>query len=462
MTFSIDTAAGSAVRVAKNRSGRNVTGMETRPARATHRPGPPPKHVAVIGSGVSGLVAAHVLARTAGSVTVFEADRRPGGHADTHDVALPDGTQVRADTAFLVHNDRTYPTLTRLFTQLDIPTTPTRMSMSIRSERTGWQYAGGQGLRGLFAHPRTSVRPDYLRMLAEVGRFHHAAQAFLSAPGHDDDLTSIGDWLAAGGFSPTFREHFATPVISAVWSCDPRDALAYPARSLLTFLNHHGMLSVTGSPAWKTVTGGSRTYVQRVLAADRIRVHTGTPVRALARTENGVLVRTDTAEHTFDAVVVATHPQDALALLQTPTPLQSKTLDALRYSHNPALLLSDTSVLPTACGARASWNYLIPKHARDGVLVSYDITALMRLPAPGGYRLIVTLGGADRIDPASVIATMDYQHPLYTAEFVAAQRSLPRISDSRIAFAGAYHGWGFHEDGALSGLRAAQHLGGSW
>lgn len=416
--------------------------------------------VAVIGSGVSGLVAAHVLGRQR-HVTIFEADSRPGGHAHTHDVRLADGRTVCVDSGFIVHNDRTYPTLQRLFGELDIATQATDMSMSVVSERTGWQYAGGQGIRSIFADPRTSARPAFLRMLWEVKRFHRAARVLL-ADSDTDSLVTFGDWLTDLRFSGGFLEHFARPLVAAVWSCAPDDALRYPARSLLTFLDHHGMLTVTGSPTWRTVSGGSRTYVRKVLQVPGIELRTSDRVQEVVRHGEHVTVRTEHGEHDFAHVVVATHPAVALGLLSSPTTAQVEVLGALKYSHNPAQLHTDDRVLPTAKAARASWNYRLPHDDRAGVLVTYDLTRLMRLPSPDGRRMLVTLGGADRIDAARVITNLDYEHPLYTASFVTAQRRLPEISDDRIAFAGAYHGWGFHEDGALSGLRAAERLGASW
>lgn len=417
-------------------------------------------HFAVIGSGVSGLVAAHVLAGS-GRVTVFEADRRPGGHAHTHDVGVEGGRTIAVDSGFIVHNDRTYPTLCRLFDELDIETQPTDMSMSVMSERTGWQYAGGRGLRGIFADPRTVRRPAFLRMLWEVRRFHQAANHLLDTP-DETPVISIGDWLSARDFSADFLEHFARPLVAAVWSCDPADALAYPARSLLTFLQHHGMLTVTGSPTWRTVSGGSRTYVEKVLAHPRIDLRCDNAVRAVVARNELATVLTDDGEHDFTGVVIATHPSAALSMLKSPTATQVDVLGALRYSRNPAQLHTDTSVLPPSPNARASWNYRLPTGPREGVLVSYDMTRLMRLPSPDGRRFIVTLGGADRVDPASVLATMTYEHPLYSTEFLAAQARLPQLREDRVAFAGAYHGWGFHEDGALSGKQAAEALGGRW
>ncbi|KYH45448.1 amine oxidase [Branchiibius sp. NY16-3462-2] len=415
------------------------------------------RRTAVVGSGVSGLVAAHVLSRSS-RVTLYEADDRAGGHAHTHDVALADGTVVPVDSGFIVHNNRTYPTLGWLFAELGVATQPTDMSMSVFSPAEGWQYAGGQGLRGIFADLRTSSRPAFLRMLVEVRRFHRAAQAFLEG---DEPEVPLRDWLAQREFSDTFHRYFMTPLVAAVWSCEDDNALEYPARSLFTFLRHHGMLSVGGSPAWRTVVGGSRVYVDKVLerVAD---VRLTTPVVGISRRATGGVRIVDACggSEDFDAVVVATHPQQALAMLPEPTQVQQRVLGAIEYSINQAVLHRDSSLLPTAPSARASWNYRLDGDA--GVLVTYDLTRLMHLPSPAGERILVTLNGADRIDKAAVIAEMTYEHPLFDSRTVAAQQELSGCSDDTIAFAGAYHGWGFHEDGALSGLRAAGRIGGVW
>jgi predicted NAD/FAD-binding protein len=247
-----------------------------------------------------------------------------------------------------------------------------------------------------------------------------------------------------------------------VWSCDPARALEYPARYLFVFLDHHGMLTVFGSPNWRTVVGGSRCYVEKVAAGlDDVRL--GRPVTGVLETEDAVWVTDATGEtEAYDAVVVAGHPHQALAMLTEPTGTQRDVLGAMTYTSNRAQLHTDESVLPTHRAARASWNYWQRRDdAGRPVLVTYDMSRLMGLDVPD-RRFLVTLGGEDLVDPASVIATMTYEHPLYTPESLAAQRKLPSINTSRIAFAGAYHGWGFHEDGARSGVDAARHLGVGW
>ena len=426
----------------------------------------PPSTVAVVGSGVAGLTAAHVLS-TRARVSLFEADDRLGGHAHTHSVAMPDGSAVGVDSGFIVHNDRTYPTLLRLFAELGVDTQETDMSMSVSSRVSGLEYAGALGPSGLFPTPRNLARPRYLRMLGEVVRFHRAARTLLDTPDSDEPLD---DFLDRKHFSSYFREHFMLPLVAAVWSCDAASASRYPARYLFTFLDHHGMLSVFGSPTWRTVTGGSRQYVQAV--ADGIRrrggdVHVDSPVRHIAEKDDGTVeLVTSAGPARFDAVVLGTHPHQALRLLDAPTAEQRRVLSAIEYSPKPAVLHSDTSVMPRARRAWASWNYQIHDDGSgvvddSQVAVTYDLTRLMRLD-PNHPRMLVTLGRTDLVDPTTIIASMTYEHPVYTTESVAAQALLPDIDTDSVVFAGAYHGWGFHEDGALSGTRAAARLGVVW
>ena len=430
----------------------------------------PERRVAVVGSGVAGLTAAWVASRTA-HVTLYEADDRLGGHADTHVVPTADG-ELAIDTGFIVHNRRTYPTLLRLFAELGVETQPSEMSLSVSDAATGVEYAGALGPRGLFATRSSLASPAHWRMLAEIPRFHRRARALLrsaswpAAAGtttdHDvpAEEQTLRDFLDAGGFSAHFVRHFMEPLVAAVWSCDPATSLDYPARYLFTFLEHHGMLGVLGSPEWRTVTGGSSTYVAKV-AAGLHDVRLETKVTSVRELPDRVEVTDGSGTTTtFDAIVIATHPAHALGMLERPTGLQREVLPALPYSRNTALLHTDTSLLPSATNARASWNFHRPTTENGAVTVTYDLTRLQRLPTDTHY--LVTLGGEDLVDPATVIDRMEYEHPLYTPASVAASRRLPEINTDRIAFAGAYHGWGFHEDGARSGLVAATHLDLPW
>nr|WP_197914417.1 FAD-dependent oxidoreductase [Rhodococcus fascians] len=419
------------------------------------------RRIAVVGSGIAGLTAAYALSKNS-SVTLYEAESRLGGHADTHYVDGPDGP-VGVDTGFIVHNDRTYPTLLRLFAELDVPTQDSDMSMSVRCDGCGLEYSGGQGMRGILAQRRAVFKPRFVSMLLDVKRFHRLATELLDSPDSADSEITLGTFLEDHSFSAYFESHFMTPLVSAVWSCDPDTALAYPARYLFSFLQHHGMLTVTGSPTWRTVTGGSIEYVRRV-ASHIDEVLLDTPVRAVYRSTDSVQIRDCRDDlRTFDAAVIAVHPGAALKMLAEPTALEHSILGAMPYSVNDTALHTDSSVLPKNTRARASWNYHLPScSARpDRVLVSYDLTRLQRLDDTD-RRMLVTLGGADRIDPNSVLADMTYEHPQYTPESVAAQRRLPELDTDTVAFAGAYHGWGFHEDGALSGARAAQRVGATW
>lgn len=427
-----------------------------------------PRHVAVIGSGVSGLSAAYTLSAHA-RVTLFESDDRIGGHADTTTVTTEDG-ELAIDTGFIVHNDRTYPTLLHMFDELGVRTQPSEMSLAVRADDahggTGLEYAGARGLPGLFGDRRNLFRLSYLKMLTEILRFHRRARRLLNEdcravngtprPAVTDE--TLGDFLTRGRFSDYFVEHFITPLVSTVWSCDPAHAHQYPVRYLLTFLHHHGMLRVFGSPRWRTVIGGSREYVSRIVETltDRgCSVLPSTPVTRVTENHDGVEVEdAHGAVHHADAVIIATHPHKSLGMLGEPTSAQQEILSAIPYSNNLMQLHTDTGLLPRTPSVRGSWNHL----TRDSgpVVVTYDMTRLMRLPTPGGTRHLVTLNAPDLVRPDTVINSREYSHPIYTPESVAASLRSPELDTDRVFFAGAWQGWGFHEDGARSGTNAAQ------
>ena len=440
----------------------------------------PRERVAVVGSGVSGLTAAFLLQRRY-DVLLFEADDRLGGHAHTHELPDPRAGTLAVDSGFIVHNERTYPNLLRLFGELGVATQETEMSMSVRCLGCGLEYAGAKGARGVFARAANLCDLRFLRMLGEIKRFHRHARRMLAAPSGTPSGTpdsadlgaavdaggvTLGRFLELGGYSAYFADHFLVPLVSAVWSTGPELVLRYPARYLFEFLDHHGMLSVTGSPRWRTVVGGSRSYVERA-AKGLSAVNVSTPVRAVQRGAGGVMLWDEAGErHEADRVVLATHPDQALRLLADPTPDESAVLGAIEYSRNETVLHTDASVLPRSEAARSCWNYLVPRcgtqlgPTTERAVVTYHMNQLQRFDAAEDY--LVTLNKAEAIDEARVLARMVYEHPVYTPESVAAQSRLPQLNTERTAYAGAYHGWGFHEDGCASGVAAATAFGAGW
>ena len=354
----------------------------------------------------------------------------------------------------------TYPWLRKLFGELGVQVRPTEMSMSVRCAECGLEYAGGRGLRGIIAQPRRLLDPRFIRMLLQVGRFHRRAAAFARAA--DDDLTTYGEFLRREGFSDYFIAHYAVPVVSCVWSAGRETSLRYPARYLFRFLEQHGMLRVGGSPQWYTVAGGSRSYVGR-LAALLPDVRAANAVMDVTRGERGVQLR-DVTGHVshVDRVVIATHADQALDLLTDPSDEEVTTLKAFGYSRNVTVLHTDNSVLPDAAQARACWNYRMTSCGRPGqpAVVTYWMNRLQGLD--GDRDFLVTLNDREHLDPESIVATMDYEHPIYTPEAVRAQSRLSSLATGRTVYAGAYHGWGFHEDGCRSGVQAARHFGVIW
>jgi predicted NAD/FAD-binding protein len=331
------------------------------------------------------------------------------------------------------------------------------MSFSVRCEGCGLEYAGARGMQGVM--PRASVlgRPRYLRMLGEVKRFHRHARSVLRDPAAD--RLTLEQFLAEGGYSRYFTDHFMLPLTGAVWSSSPSTVRAYPARYLIRFFANHGMLTVTNSPQWKTVAGGSRVYVEAV--ARRLdRVMAATAVERVERTERGVVVN---GEHRYDRVVIAAHPDQALAMLADPSGAERDVLGTWTYSTNQTVLHTDGSLLPRAHGARASWNYLLDtcSTSMPEVHVTYHLNRLQALSEPLDY--CVTLNQTTRIEPARELRRMVYEHPVYTHASLAAQARLPALQGDRgTYYCGAYHGWGFHEDGCISGLRAALAMGCPW
>ncbi|HST19429.1 MAG TPA: FAD-dependent oxidoreductase [Gaiellaceae bacterium] len=399
--------------------------------------------VAVVGSGVAGLGAAYVLSR-AHEVEVLEREHRPGGHVNTITV---DGLAL--DTGFLVHNERNYPLLVRLFGELGVATQESDMSFSVSCRHCGLEYAG----RRPFAQLRNAASARFHALLWEIGRWLRTARRSLDE--QDLDGWSLARYLDEHRYSQRFRHHFLVPLTSALWSAAPGRALEYPAAGAIRFFDNHGMLGFRRF-TWRSVVGGSRTYVDAI-AARLGGVRTGVPVRSIRRSPGAVHVRTaDDVTRSFDAVVVATHADEALRLLEDATDDERRTLGAFAYTANVATLHTDSSFLPRSRGARAAWNYRMDGDERP--TVTYWLNSLQRLDTENDY--LVTLN--EHVEPEYVRASVGFRHPLFTVETLAAQSWLAALTRDRTAFAGAYHGNGFHEDGLASGVRAAAGLGVRW
>lgn len=414
--------------------------------------------IAVVGSGVSGLVAARLLADTH-DVTLFEADDRPGGHAHTHTVNTPAGP-VAVDTGFMVFNDRTYPGLCRLFELLGVASRPSDMSFSFRCDAAGLEYQGGT-LRGLLAQPRNLARPAFLSMVRDVLRFNRLG--LRHAQGAPEPGLTVGGFLDRARLGRPFREWYLRPMAAAIWSADPAAIDGFPAHFLLGFFANHGLLQLRDRPRWRTVMGGSRGYVAALVAGLRGRLRTSSPVESVRRDATGVTLTGPWGVERFDRVVLAAHADQSLAMLADADDLERHVLGALPYQPSEAVMHTDASLMPRRRAAWASWNYTAPapEHgARRPVMVTYHLSRLQGLPTPPD--LFLTLNPALPIDPARVIQRIPYAHPRYTLASLDAQRQHDALNGRRHTYyCGAYWGYGFHEDGLQSGLRVAAKLGGS-
>ncbi len=403
--------------------------------------------IAIVGSGVSGLVVAHHLHREH-EVTVFEADDRVGGHVHTWTVRSG-GRDYRVDSGFIVCNARNYPNFMALLAELGIRTQSSTMSFSVRHDRAGLEY-NGSTLRQLFVQPLNAVRPSFLRMLADVLRFNRAAAATVRAAAED---LSLGALVAGGRYSAAFRDWYLVPMGSAIWSLPPARVLEMPARFFVDFFDYHGMLSVEGRPVWRTVVGGSSRYVEALIAPLRHQIRSRHRVRQVRRCPDHVAVDGER----FDRVVLACHSDQALALLADPSPAEREVLGALPYQSNDVVLHTDTSVLPRRRAAWGAWNYRVTPEPDAPAVVTYNMNLLQSLDAPDTF--CVTLNATDEIDPARVIGRVTYHHPVVTRAGVAARARRGEVSGpNRTHYCGAYWGNGFHEDGVVSGLRVAEEI----
>jgi predicted NAD/FAD-binding protein len=411
--------------------------------------------IAIVGSGIAGLASAWLLSRRH-EVTLFEAADYFGGHTHTHDVQMG-GESYRIDSGFIVHNPAHYPLLTRMFEQLNVASQPTTMSFSLRNEASGLEY-NATTLNSLFCQRRNLLSPRFIGMVRDLMRFYREAPALLDGAGPGPTL---GDYLAEHRYGAAFRDEHLVPMASALWSSPASRILGFPARYLVQFMANHQMLQVSDRPQWRVVKGGSSTYVNALRERWSVRERLACPVQSVRRHAAGVEIRSAAGSEDFDHVVMACHSDQALALLTDADDREHSILDAMPYQANDTVLHTDASVLPRNRRAWAAWNAWLPRDSDEACTVSYCMNLLQRIESPEPF--VVTLNRSAAIDPAKVLARMSYHHPLYSHASVAAQSRKAEIQGQRHTwFAGAYWGWGFHEDGMRSAVEVANAFGVRW
>ena len=409
--------------------------------------------IAIVGTGISGLTTAYLLSESH-DITVFEKNDYVGGHTHTIDVEVG-GKTYAVDTGFIVFNTVTYPNFRKLLLRLGVTWKPSKMGFSMRCEQTGLEYCPSS-LDALFAQRRNLLRPSFYRMIRDIFRFRRQALKLLDAR---EEEVALADYLEREKYSPLFVEKFMLPMGAAIWSADPLRFRQFPARYFVEFFHNHGFLKVRNQPQWLVVQGGSRRYVEKITQPffDRIRLQC--PVESIARHEDSVEVRSrNGAPERFDAVVLAVHSDEALALLSDPSEAERQVLSAIPYQENLTVLHTDPSLLPRHRKCWASWNYHVPAEPLDRVALTYNMNILQGLEAP--VEFCVTLNRPAEIDPAKVIRKFSYAHPVYSPAGVASQGRREEINGvRRTYFCGAYWGYGFHEDGVKSALAVCKHFG---
>ncbi|MFZ5959498.1 NAD(P)/FAD-dependent oxidoreductase [Pseudomonas knackmussii] len=410
--------------------------------------------IAIIGSGISGLTCAYLLARRH-AVTVFESSDWIGGHTHTVDVDWQ-GRRYAVDTGFIVFNDWTYPNFIRLLDRLGVASRPTEMSFSVHDPSGSLEY-NGHDLDSLFAQRRNLLSPGFWGMLRDILRFNREAVDDLQGQLLGDEA-SLGDYLRSNGYGARFIDHYIVPMGSAIWSMSRADMLEFPLEAFVRFFRNHGLLSVNRRPQWRVVEGGSRSYVEPLCAGFREHIRLNCPVQRVSRDDTGVTLHSAAGPERFDKVIFACHSDQALALLDEPSTTETQVLGALPYAQNEVLLHTDTSVLPRRRKAWASWNYRLGGAPGQPAAVTYDMNILQGLEAPVTFCVSLNLG--EIIDPTKVLARFSYAHPQYGASTVAAQAAWAALQDRQHSFyCGAYWANGFHEDGVLSALRVARYFG---
>ena len=420
--------------------------------------------LAIVGSGISGLAVAHTLKDHA-DITVFEAGDYFGGHTHTVDVTLPTPQGMvthGVDTGFLVFNERTYPNLIKLFADLNVETAPSDMSFSVKvpgalnGKTLEWS---GTDLNSVFAQRRNLINPRFWRMLADVMRFNALCTRIAQEQREAQLQQPLSEFLRSHKFSEPFRDWYFLPMLGCIWSCPTDQMLQFPVATMIRFCHNHGLIQVTNRPQWFSVVGGARHYVEKILAG----VHDkrlNTPVRLIERDAQGVRIVTDGHAERFDQVVIATHTDQALGLLREPSTYERSLLGAIRYQDNRAVLHTDASVLPANAKTWAAWNYeraASSERESSRVCLHYLLNRLQRIPF--AQPVVVSLNPLQAIDPATIVGEYDYAHPVFDVAAIEAQKRLPLLQGQQHTwYAGAWTGYGFHEDGLKSGLQVGRAL----
>lgn len=409
--------------------------------------------IAIIGSGISGLTAAYLLA-SEHEITVFEANGYVGGHTHTHHVECDDGAW-HVDSGFIVFNERTYPNFIKLLTRLGVESQLTSMSFSVRCEKTGLEYCG-TSLNSLFAQRGNLLRPSFHRMIRDILRFNREAPEILD---DEDQQMTLGEYLDANHYSSEFTNHYILPMGGAIWSAHEESMRRFPVRYFVQFYHNHGLLSVRDRPQWRVIKGGSFRYVESITRSFSGRIRLNAGVSKITRQPDGVQIRLHSGEHlSFDQVILAVHSDQALAMLGDPTPNECDILRALLYQPNRVTLHTDQTMLPRRRRAWASWNCHLLNRPRETIAVTYNMNLLQSIPRKDPF--CVTLNRDEDVRQASVIERMVYDHPVYTAGGVEAQKRHHEISGvNRTHYCGAYWGYGFHEDGVKSALAVCRAFG---
>ena len=411
------------------------------------------RSIAIIGSGISGLSAAWLLSQT-NKVTLFEAGQRPGGHSNTVSVPTESGL-VAVDTGFIVYNTKAYPNLVALFEHLNVATAPSDMGFAVSLNDGAYEYSG-DGLRGLFGQPTNLLRPSHWRMIADLLRFFRNAQTM--ADHGTDDGQSLGAYLKSNNYSQSFIDDHIRPMGAAIWSTPAAEILQYPAAAFARFFSNHGLLQVSNRPQWRTVVGGSQTYVNRLLEATDCRLQVNCSVQAIVRSDDSVSIVHSGGTDVFDTCVVAAHADEALALLADPDKLETSLLSAFGYTNNRAVLHSDPSFMPRRTNLWSSWNYLSELEQSDGLSLTYWMNKLQ--PLTTEQNMFVTLNPRKNISANLVHYTCNYSHPIFNQAALDAQKQLWSLQGRRRTwFCGSYFGSGFHEDGIQAGLAVAEEIG---